>query len=454
MVIATEVLPDDLRSELDRIGHSDILVGIPCYNSARTVGHVITAVEAGLRKFFGDRRATILISDGGSSDGTVDSAVLAGVGDRAEELLVDPSTPVPEKLGFTYQGIPGKGSAFRAIFEAARSLGATACAVVDSDLRSITPSWLDRLLSPVLHYGFDFVAPMYARHRFDGTITNSIAYPVTTALYGCRLRQPIGGDFGFSGALAASYADHVDVWDTDVARFGVDIWMTTVAVVEGYRVCQAALGAKLHDPKDPGQDLGPMFRQVVGSLFALAGKYADRWGAVQSVEDPPTFGLRAAFSVEPVNVSLTRLTWKFVDGYVRHQELWRDVMSEETFRSVVAAIEEAGERATGMSLSAELWIRIVYDFLVAYNSRQVDAEHLLDALIPLYFARTAAFVHDVEHLDNDETERAVDEVVDAATRLKPSLVARWHAERVPERTLAEQPVPEGKPVEELASGSV
>jgi len=58
----------------------------------------------------------------------------------------------------------------------------------------------------VLSYGWDHVAPLYVRHRNDGTITNSIAYPLTAALYGTRIRQPIGGDFGFSGRLASYWA--------------------------------------------------------------------------------------------------------------------------------------------------------------------------------------------------------------------------------------------------------
>jgi glycosyltransferase involved in cell wall biosynthesis len=448
-----QILPDDLRSGLARIGRTDVLVGIPCFNSARTVGHVVTAVEIGLRKFFPDLRSTILLSDGGSTDGTIATALRAGVGDDASALLVDPSSRPPEKIGFSYRGIPGKGSAFRAIFEAAREVGASACAVVDSDLRSITPAWLDRLISPVARHGYHFVAPMYARHRFDGTITNSIAYPVTTALYGTRLRQPIGGDFGFSGELAARYAAK-DVWESDVARFGVDIWMTTVAVVEGHRVCQASLGAKLHDPKDPGKDLGPMFRQVVGSLFALAGQYRDRWSAVDGVVDPPTFGLRAAFSVEPVSVSLTRLTWKFIEGYVRHESLWREVMSEETMSEVVRSIDEASERQEGFRLDGELWIRIVYEFLIAYNRRRADPELVLDSLIPLYFARTASYVQEVAELTNEEAETAVDSLVDVAVRFKPYLERGWQKESVPERSLADQPVGEGRPVEELAPGSV
>jgi len=89
-------------------------------------------------------------------------------------------------------------------------LKAEAARVVDSDLRSITPEWIDLLLRPVLHAGFDFVAPYYHRHKYDGTITNSIVYPFTRALYGFRLRQPIGGEFGLSRRVMSRYLERSD----------------------------------------------------------------------------------------------------------------------------------------------------------------------------------------------------------------------------------------------------
>ncbi|MCX7825222.1 MAG: hypothetical protein N2689_06650, partial [Verrucomicrobiae bacterium] len=54
------------------------------------------------------------------------------------QFLLKPLRPV-HRLSFPYHGLPGKGSAFRLIFSMADALGARACAVVDSDLRSITP---------------------------------------------------------------------------------------------------------------------------------------------------------------------------------------------------------------------------------------------------------------------------------------------------------------------------
>ena len=71
------VLSDDAAAMLDGDRPVDVLVGIPSFQNARTIGHVVRAVEAGLRKHFPDRRCLIAISDGASTDGTVAAAMAA-----------------------------------------------------------------------------------------------------------------------------------------------------------------------------------------------------------------------------------------------------------------------------------------------------------------------------------------------------------------------------------------
>ena len=88
------------------------------------------------------------------------------------------------------------------------------------------PEWIELLAGPILKGGYDFVAPLYARYKYDGTITNTVTYPLTRALYGLRIRQPIGGDFGVCGDLVRHYLDAGRL-DADVCKFGIDIWMTT-----------------------------------------------------------------------------------------------------------------------------------------------------------------------------------------------------------------------------------
>jgi hypothetical protein len=423
-----DLLPEDVRTSLADIGRADVVVGIPSFDTGETVGRVVTAVEAGLRKLFPDLDAVICISDGGSTDGTLEAALSAGVGGEEERLLVPAGSRVPRKVGFRYRGPSGKGSAVRSIVEVARRLEVRACAVVDADLRSITPYWLDRLLGPIVHHGYGFVAPVYTRHKYDATITNSVAFPLTTALYGVRLRQPIGGDFGFSGELAEVYAGE-DVWDTDVARFGIDVWMTTVALVREEKVCQAILGAKIHAPKDPGQDLGPMFRQVVGSLYSMAGRFVRRWWEVDGTVAPVTVGFPAEFSAAPVAVSVPRLHGKFVQGHFEHRDRWARILSGPSMDEVEDALARASDGR--LALDANTWIRILYDFLVGHETDDLPPEELLDSMIPLYFARIATFIEETRDSSPAVAERRIQEGGDLAVELKPYLRERWREAGLP-----------------------
>jgi len=413
-------LSDELRRELAGIGDVDVVVGIPSHNNARTIGHVVRAVQAGLAKYFPSERTLIINSDGGSTDGTPEVVRTATIADFHTILAPHPVRGV-HRVVTPYHGIPGKGSALRTVFGAATALRARACAVVDSDLRSITPEWVELLVSPVLHRGFDFVAPLYHRHKYDGTITNGIVYPLTRALYGKRVRQPIGGDFGFSGRLASHYLTH-DVWDSDVARFGIDVWMTTTAITGGYEVCQSFLGAKIHDAKDPGLDLSAMLTQVVGAVFGLMESHASVWKQVRGSDTVPLFGFEHTVGLEPVRVDVDRMVGIFKTGVHELAAIWRGVLAGETFARVEAL---AGGTDAEFRFPPALWVRVVYDFAVAYHNTTINREHLLRSLTPLYLGRTASFVNENETTGSAEVEAAIEALCLEYERTKPYLAERW-----------------------------
>ena len=412
---------------LDRvraIGTVDLLVGIPSFNNAASIGHVVRAAVAGCAKYFPDRRAVIVNSDGGSTDGTARVAAEADVSSLGAILVEHRLNPV-HRILTPYHGIPGKGSAFRTIFALAERLGARACAVVDSDLRSITPEWFELLLAPVLLDRCDFVAPLYLRHKYDGTITNSIVYPLTRSLYGQEVRQPIGGDFGFSGQLASHYLSK-PVWDTLVARFGIDIWMTTTAIADGFRVAQAFLGAKIHDAKDPGADLASMFVQVVGSVFDLMETYERRWLQVERAEEVPLFGFPHGVGLEPVAVNAERMIRIFRQGARDLGEVWRGTLRPETL-GTVDRLAATGEGP--FHFPDALWVDVVFDFAVAYKRRRFPAEQLLASLVPLYLGRTASFVLGTAEADAAHVESIIRGLADTFLARKPDLVARWSRTR-------------------------
>lgn len=398
---------------------TDIVVGIPSYNNAGTIGHVVRAVDAGLAKYFPDKKSVIVNSDGGSADGTQDIVRNATV-DHKSILLSHPLS-MAHRITTPYHGIPGKGSAIRTIFQMASDMGAEACAVVDSDLRSITPEWIELLLSPVIKEGYDFVAPLYDRHKFDGTITNSIVYPMTRALYGKRIRQPIGGEFGFSGDMAKFYLSQ-NAWESDVARFGIDIWMTTEAIANDFRVCQSFLGAKIHDSKDPGSDLSDMMVQVVGSLFDLTERHSDRWKETMGSEDVPTFGFRYHVGLEHVNVNVERMLNIFREGLNNMNEIWLDVIGAGDFGEVKTLGTLSDE---SFRFPLKLWTRIIYDYTIAYHKKKLPPQHLIKSLVPLYLGKTASFVMEVTEKSQWEAEAEIERLCLEFEESKEYLVNSW-----------------------------
>jgi hypothetical protein len=114
-----------------------------------------------------------------------------------------------------------------------------------------------------------------------------------------------------------------------VARFGIDIWMTTSAITQGFRICQSNLGVKIHDAKDPGQHLGPMFRQVLSALFSQMERYEDYWKRIEGSEPVETFGFEGSSEPEPINVNLDGIIELFKAGYSQFFPLWKSIFSKD-----------------------------------------------------------------------------------------------------------------------------
>ncbi|MCF8127438.1 MAG: glycosyltransferase [Deltaproteobacteria bacterium] len=378
---------------VEEIQSADILVGIPCFNNEATIAHVIQMVSHGLAAHNKGMRGVIFVADGGSTDDTREVA---------KEFQLK---PWQEKLVSIYRGPGGKGTALRSLFEAAARLDVKVCAMVDSDLRSITPDWVKYLLDPVLEKDYQFVAPVYVRHKYDGTITNNIVYNLTRALYGKQIRQPIGGDFAISGDLAKFYIEQ-DVWDTDVARFGIDIWMTTSAITQGFRICQSNLGVKIHDAKDPGAHLGPMFRQVLSALFSQMERYEEYWKRIEASEPVETFGFEGASEPEPINVNLEGIIELFKAGYSQFYPLWKSIFSKGCLKEIE---KTAKMESADFHLRTESWVEILYELAATFHCWEVNRNKLLDVMTPLYYARVAPFVRESWDMNSEEAEKLVED---------------------------------------------
>ena len=448
------VLTPAIRDEIARLGKADIMVGIPSFKNAATIGYVARAAQAGLVQYFPDHRPVLVNSDAGSPDGTQRVVIDTEPPDYVEQILLVRPTNRLDRVSLTYpeiEGTGGKGAALRTIFEMAAALDVEALVVVDSDLRSIVPEWIELLAGPILKGGYDFVAPLYARYKFDGTITNTVTYPLTRALYGHRIRQPIGGDFGVSGDLVRHYLE-LDDWTDDISKFGIDIWMTTSALAGGFAVCQTRLGAKIHDPKDPGADLGPMFRQVVGTILRLATTYASKWVPIRGSHDVPAYGFERIIDPPPLEVNSIRLLSEFNSGALTMASTWEAMIAPDNLETVMELAAEAGRladhartrlgiggdvsstRATTLEMAEalgsfhfpdDLWARVIYDLVLTARDKPADVERFVAALVPIYFGRVGSFVIENRSITTEQAEDRVERQAREFELLKPYLVERW-----------------------------
>ncbi|MGB9736410.1 MAG: glucosyl-3-phosphoglycerate synthase [bacterium] len=400
----------------DDHGNFDIVVGIPSFNNADTIGHVLDAVTVGIEKYFPANRCAIINSDGGSNDGTPD--IVKTFKEKNPNILstTHPLFPV-HKLSIPYTGIPGKGSAVRLIFEKAVEFKAKACVLVDADLRSITPEWVENLLGPVLYNGYDFVAPYYSRYKYDGTITNMIIYPITTALYGKALRQPIGGDFCISRKLLELYLDQ-PVWNTDIARFGIDIWLSTLAIAQGYNVCQSYLGTKIHRAKDPAIDLTNMFVQVVGTTFMLMETYKSVWRNVKEVSSVPLYGFVYETVPEPINVDVERMQKHFKEALSEMDTILKSILYDKTYNELMLLRQER-------EFPDPLWADVVYEFAYTFYKKKMERMSLLKAMVPLYLGKVASFVYRTLYSSPKQAEETVEGIVRSFVKQKEHLLEIW-----------------------------
>jgi glucosylglycerate synthase len=392
------------------ITRADIVVGIPSYNEAASIAFPTRQADIGLVKYFEDRSAVIVNCDNHSPDNT-------------GQAFLNTETTTPKIYISTDEGITGKGANLRNLFGLANQLQAKALVLIDADLQSITPLWIRNLCEPLFEQ-YEFVAPLYVRHKHEGPITNNIAYPLTRTLYGRRVRQPIGGDYGISGNLAKIFFES-DVWSEDISRQGIDIWMTTTAVRSKVAVVQSFMGrSKIHKIKDVLAYSEYIFPTVIRTIFELMSFYEDFWKDVKWSRPTAVYGFGPG-EVEvptPVEIDANVLWDRFTTGLNEKKDQYAEVISPQNMNK----LEEGAELGPDyFEMPTSLWAKLLFDFARAYKKRILDPDGIVSALAPLYFGKTLSFVLETQQMNTQQVEEYVEDQCLQFEKAKPYLLERW-----------------------------
>jgi hypothetical protein len=92
-----------------------------------------------------------------------------------------------------------------------------------------------------------------------------------------------------------------------------------------------------------------------------------------------------------------------------------------------AAMADAASRFT---FPDDVWVRVIYDLVVAARDQPDRLDGFVAALVPVYFGRVASFVVENRDLPTDRAEDQVERQAREFERLKPYLVERWDAAAV------------------------
>jgi glucosylglycerate synthase len=272
----------------------------------------------------------------------------------------------------------------------------------------------------VLAGGYDLVVPSYARGRLEGVLVTGIVYPLTRALFGKRLRQPLGRELVLSSRLAQHILSETE-WRTDPSLAGRDLWCVTKALAREVRIAQVFIGPRPRPAAQP-PDVSDALAGVLDILFHEMQIHAHHWQRVRGSEAVSTFG-EEHLSEEPAAAPPTApLVDAFALGWRDLRPIWSRVLPPQTLLALQRIPSTPPE---AFRMPDAIWARVLYDFAVGWRFKALDRRQLLRSLTPIYMGWVASYVNEVGPLGPKEADERVERLCAAFEEEKPYLISRW-----------------------------
>jgi hypothetical protein len=163
-----------------------------------------------------------------------------------------------------------------------------------------------------------------------------------------------------------------------------------------------------------------MLAQVVSSVFMLMEEYVDVWRDLNESSPVPIFGFQFEVGLEPVDVDTDRMIHMFYAGMNELNVILEKILDPETLTDLRENITSRWFR-----VSDEQWARIIYDYAVAWHKNEMNRDHIMKTLTPLYLGKVASLVTELAESNAHEVEQRLESLCNTFQRMKPYLIEKW-----------------------------
>jgi predicted GH43/DUF377 family glycosyl hydrolase len=379
----------------------EAVVGIPFYDEDDTIPGVVQTARMGLARAGLSGKSIVICVGPYGSLSALDAALTRS----------GPDHGVPVHGFLHSRDLKGPGCCKRAILEAASRLDAPLVLLPpdlipqprsdDVEGQGFSMGWILRLLAPVREFQQDLALPRFSHDPLARAVESLFVYPLVTGVFGFRLRQPIPGVQALSTKLVRACLSASEFWSEDPGTYGFEAWLVTQAIAEEFAVCEVPLGAAEFEHRI-GR-IKTAFRQVTHALHEQVIIHSNWWlKRPDPIFSPRVSGAYLDVAPMRIEIELKDLLRRFKFEFNHFDNtLLCEIVSEE-LRKRMERLADTGPN--GAALTAEEWIKVLCQFLLAYRfDKRFHPDDIVDALFPFFLARLAGYIYEVRQLEDDLT---------------------------------------------------
>jgi hypothetical protein len=234
------------------------------------------------------------------------------------------------------------------------------------------------------------------------------------ALYGKRIRNPLGPDFGISSKLLERISSG------SKTRMHPVVSLAAEAATGNMKICQSHLGQRSYSRPD-WTNLSSVLSQVLAPLFLDVERYAPHWQHTRGSTPVPEFG-QPMFVAGPENaVEVSPLLELFSLASRNLSEVWSMILPPST----LVELRRLTRQESGFRMPDEMWARIVYDFALSFRLRTINRDQMLRAMTPIYLGWVASYAVELENATPEAIEQRLETLCLAYETTKSYFISRW-----------------------------